>query len=253
MKRIKFAFAAAMLLMALTFASCLGDDDNNRKIVYYANVTVTGDETAGYRLYVDGGTVLQVSETTGKQFANLAKVQRAYIAFSLVEGFTIPNPVTEQTVYEVDLIGWQEIATTDMIDLYDNADADTLITRNVPVYTFDAMSAYRGYVTTKVNVYWSGDHKQSPYFNMGFDSRKDIVKDTLFLTLYYDRNSQSANSQSSSTNSFKFPQELYSEFSKNNYDSVVVAVKASVTSPYEKTEIQYSKIPTGGILVPTLN
>ncbi len=253
MKRIKFAFAAALLLMVVTLTSCLGDDDNNQKIVYYANVTVMGDATAGFRLFVDGGTILKVSDTTGKQYADLAKVKRAYVAFSLAEGFTIPNPVTEQTVYEVDLIGWQEISASEVIDLYDNADADTLITRDVPVYTFDMMTSYRGYVTTKVNVYWSGNRKQLPYFNLGFDSRKDIVKDTLFLTLYYDRNSESTSIQSSSANSFLLPQGLYSEFSKNHYDSIVVAVKASVTSPLERVETQYAKIPTGGILVPTLN
>jgi len=248
MKKLRVLSSLAALSIVLILTSCLGSD-NDYKPQSLAYATVTGDRLTGFYLYADGGVILQPGSVPSPEL--LESYKRVYLAYTLQEGFQLPDTLKETSIIKIDVLDWVPIDTKNVIDLYSNEVAiDSLTQKNDSIYSFDHLGAYKGYVTLDTKVYW--DQKNRPYMNLAFDSKKNISNDTVYFTLYY--NSKIATNgyaySSPSTNSFKLPDYIYSDVVAKE-DSIVLAVKARINDGSRwKEETKYQKIPKDHLFPP---
>lgn len=227
MKKMKLAVLFAALVSVFTFSSCLNSDGDSRRSGS-AIVTVTGDEYLGYKLYVDHGGILIPTAASMKQI-DLKGAKRLLVGFYYLDD-PIPE-FSETTKYNVEIMpqySQRLFGGSAIIDRYNNQglmENDTLTNNQDLIYDL-SVSAYRGFVTAGVSVNY--DYSKPVYFNMGYDSSKDIDVEnkTLNLTLYYDNGKDNDNiyNRQSTTCSFPLPSEAYSKFS--GIDSIYVNVKA---------------------------
>lgn len=232
MKKMKLAVFFAALVSVLTFSSCLDSNGDGRQEMR-ANVTVVGDELIGYKLYADGGGILVPTVANMKQIGDWSKVKRALVYFQHLDD---PLPeFKEDTKYNVQVTGEiPHMGVTPIIDTYQNEDADTLMKNQDPITDF-AIDAYKGYVT--VFAQFNHNSSEPVYFNMGYDSSKDVDIDnnTLTLTLYYDNGSNDVyNSQQYTYCSFPFSSEFYGKFATDSLDLVVKAASDRGSNYTEK-------------------
>lgn len=238
MKKMKLAVVFAALVSVFGFSSCLDSGGDSRQ-PNYLHVTVTGDEFLGYNLYADGGGILKPTITNMKQLGDWKNIKRATVGFYYLDD---PLPeFSETTKYNVEVFGFQELfGGSDIIDLYNNEDADTLITNQDPISDL-AISAYKGYITVAAQVNYTSSNPF--YFNMGYDSSKDIdvSNETLKLTFYYDNGETPAYNAQPVVCSFPFPTNLYGEFTSDSLTVVVKAISDKAGDNYLEKKVKMSK------------
>ena len=242
MKKMKLAVIFAALVSVFGFSSCLNSGESGPSTKYWP-VTVTGDRYTGFKFYADNGGILVPTSTSVSSVGeSLEKEKRILLYYSFVDEETLPSNPTETTTYDIIYQGATSIDTKNVINLYQNADADTLITNKDAIGSFNIMSAYKGYITVEAAFNYSGDAKKLPYVNMAYNSDVDVdvSNNTLNLTLYYDNNAENAYAQVSGVlYSFQLPSELYGTFSS---DSIKLVVKADGSSSQElKKEVKIAK------------
>ncbi|WP_178795973.1 NigD1/NigD2 family lipoprotein [Bacteroidaceae bacterium] len=242
MKKMKLAVVFAALVSVFGFSSCLDSGESGPSTKSWL-VTVTGDRYTGFQFYADNGGILVPTSTSVSSVGeNLEKVKRILLYYSFVNEETIPANPTETTKYDITFQGATAIDTKNVINLYQNENADTLITNKDAIGSFNIVSAYKGYITVGATFNYSGDAKKMPYMNMAYSSDVDVdaANNTLNLTLYYDNNAENAYTQASDVlYSFQLPSEVYGTFSS---DSIKLVVKADGSSSQElKKEVKIAK------------
>lgn len=218
--------AFAVVASALGFSSCLDSDDSNPYGGGNSLVTVRGSAATGLRLYADyGGILIPSSENVSSMGATLEKLERVYIEYEFTEDISTITP-SETATYNVNILGGYSysVETKDVIDLYDNPEAqDSLSTHQDGITSLAIASAYRGYIT--VYPTYKRSRSQNPYFDMAFDSTTDVdvANNRLNMTLYFDDNTSDAATSYAWYQSFSLPSETYDVFTS---DSLTLAVKA---------------------------
>ncbi len=242
MKKMKLAVMVTALVSVFGFSSCLDSGESGPATRSWI-VTVTGDRYTGFKFYADnGGILVPTSASVSAVGESLEKVKRMILSYSFVNEEVLPSTPTENTTYDVTFQGGAPIDTKNVINLYQNEEADTLITNKDEIGSFNIVSAYKGYITVASTFNYSGDSKKLPYMNMAYNSEVDVdaANNALNLTLYYDNNTENAYQQGTDIlYSFQLPSEVYGSFAN---DSIKLIVKAEGSSSQElKKEIKIAK------------
>ncbi|MEG1684606.1 MAG: hypothetical protein RR319_01480 [Bacteroides sp.] len=244
MKHLKLVFYFSMFLMAVTFTSCLKDE--NSKPTGLVFVTIENDYGFNCTFYADGGGILKPSAASIAQFAALKDMKRALIQYSYQDGFT---PTAETTEFLIDVLAYQEIRWSNVKILPTEDPQDTLRINNDSIQSFVDNSlffddkycsayAYRGYVNLVTSFKY--ESRISPYISMAYNPEKDIVKgatkDTLFMKLYFDNRSKDPAKVTSTApqvlSNFCLPRGLQYEFSGR--EDIVIGISADIKDYYGK-------------------
>lgn len=255
MKKMRvLASLVSLMVLTVLVSSCLDGDEYVPRNQSWA--TVTGDRMLGFKLYADGGVILRPNAATIDYLDYFEKSERVYVVYAIQDGYQWPSEVTENTVVDIDLssskgCGWISLATKDVIDLHNNQAAlDTLVTNTDSLYNLTGIWAYKGYLTMQTEVYYDNVHY--PNFNIAFDSTKDIVADSLYLTFYHATNAEGNAIPADSENSYRLPENVYGKIEAKN-DSIVLVVTSRVSNGgvSAKDVTKYCKIPKNHLFSPS--
>ena len=160
MKTLKLSTLLATLACALTFSSCLNNDDNVYGNSYRSYVTITGD-TFDYTFHSDFGCKLKPStQSVISVLPGLASsnVKRALVAFQLV-GHEAGTELKAGETYNIDLVADPysnySIPTYSTINTaYSPAALDTLTSKNNGRITYvnSNIWAINGYANAELNI-----------------------------------------------------------------------------------------------------
>lgn len=230
MKTLKLSTLLATLACALTFSSCLNNDDNVYGNSYRSYVTITGD-TFDYTFHSDFGCTLKPSsQSVISVLPGLASsnVKRALVAFQLV-GHEAGTELKAGETYNIDLVADPysnySIPTYSTINTaYSPAALDTLTSKNNGRITYvnSNIWAINGYANAELNILY--DQTKPFYLNTYYKAEDvDVTNNTLYLNLYYNNNTTNPYNQGQGVFSFTLPEELYNTFQT---DSINLVLKA---------------------------
>ena len=230
MKTLKLSTLLATLACALTFSSCLNNDDNVYGNSYRSYVTITGN-TSDYTFHSDFGCTLKPStQSVLTVFQSLAtsNVKRALVAFQLA-GNTTATELKAGETYNIDLVADPysnySIPTYSTINTaYSPAALDTLTSKNNGRITYvnSNIWAINGYANAELNILY--DQTKPFYLNTYYKAEDvDVTNNTLYLNLYYNNNTTNPYNQGQGVFSFTLPEELYNTFQT---DSINLVLKA---------------------------
>lgn len=219
-------------------SSCLGDSETVDYPHYSSLVTISGDAFFGYTFHSDFGcTLLPTQESINLVLPGLknSSVKRALISFDLVPETDNGKELKAGETYTIALKATYgsniAIPTYNTIDTYGNQTAsDSLTTKNGSInYIAENFTAINGYANAEMTIMY--DYSKPFYMNTYFDSNNDIdfENKTLYLNVYYNKNSSSTGQAAKSIFSFKLPEYAANQFMMNGLnrnDSINLVLKA---------------------------
>ena len=232
MKTLKMmAVGMTALLSTFTMSSCLGSSSDSTGVdAYNVPVTVVESGLYGTYFYADMGCTLVPTSSSLSQ-VTLTNVRRAMIAFSFTDENVSATTLTAGGTYNVALEPsyCYSIPTYDVIDRYNNEEADSLQTRQTGISTLSTSTFYvtNGFLTTQLTLPYTSGTAYS--LNVLYNSQEDVdvENNKVTLNLLYSHNATQAYYTGSSVFSFKLPSGLASKFQG---DSVTVEMRALSTS-----------------------
>lgn len=257
MKTFKFSALLIALASVFTFSSCLDDNEGTSLPTYSSYVTIAGDALLGYTFYSDFGCVLRpTSQSVLEILPGLSgsNVKRAMVAFDLLNEAENGKELEAGKTYDIVLrnsyYSNYAIPTFQTIDITANtAAADTLVANNKQISSINQdIWAANGYLNAQLTI--SYDPNKKFYLNTYYDRDQDIdvTNNTLYLTLYYNPNSNSPTSQGVSVFSFDLPDDAAFNFMT---DSVDVVLRSLTNNDFQITEVGRCRMALDDFFVPS--
>ena len=238
----------AAIASVVTFSSCLNSDDNGNYPMYRSVVTVG---PSAFQLYADNGAVLRPTQSSLATMPDLAKVERAIVSFDLADESLQGKELEPNKEYDIVLnagYGYSAaIPTANVINLHNNAPADSLVKNADPIESLEKTSVYGRFGYLNAQLAFSFRPSVKWEMNAVYDSEKDIdVENRQFtMTLCYDRKTNENSQTGVSLFSFKMPSSVKYAFqdaglSSSDSVNVVLRFKSRSFSTDEKNFDQVS-------------
>lgn len=255
MKTFKFSTLLVALASVFAFSSCLDDSDNSASATYSTYVTIAGDAFFGYTFYADNGSILKpTSQSVTEVLPGLSgsSVKRAVVSFDLADeaanGEVLQPGKTYQIVLKNSYYNYA-IPTYHTLDITGNTTAaDTLTTKCKQISDINQnIWAANGFVNTQMTIDY--DQNKKFYLHTYFDRYKDIdvENNTLYLTIYFNNNTDYPTSQGSSVFSFDLPDDAVHSFRN---DSVDIVLRSLTRNDFQLTEVGKCRIAVSDFAVP---
>ena len=263
MKTLKFKTFFIALLSVVTFSSCLGESETTDYPNYSSFVTISGDAFFGYTFHSDFGCTLQPTQESINQVLPGLKnssAKRALISFDLIPESENGKELKAGETYTIALKAAYgsniALPTYSTIDTYGNQTAaDSLTAKNGSISNIKSQIwAINGYANAEMTIVY--DYNKPFYMNTYYDYNKDIDIEgkTLYLNIYYNKNSTSATQPGSSVFSFSLPQSAANQFLMNGFakeDSINLVMKAITDYDLQLKEVGKCKMAIKDFYQPT--